>query len=84
MELHTDGNAIAGILEEVFCAEMTAARRVCASCRRENPVGSHLLYESAGFVLRCPSCGDVAAAIVALPNEYAVSIRGTWTVSRAE
>ena len=84
MELHTDGNNIAGVLREVFVAEMTDASRVCATCRRVNPIGAHRLYSGAGYVLRCPSCGDVAAAIAVLPNEYAVNLRGTWSVSRIE
>jgi hypothetical protein len=82
MELHTDGNAIAGLLQEVFVAEATGAMRVCQSCRRENAIGAHRLYTGAGYVLRCPSCGDVAACIAVLPDEYTVSLRGTWTLSR--
>jgi hypothetical protein len=81
MELHTDGNAIAGLLREIFVAEMTGVQRVCESCRKENPIGSHRLYHGAGYVLRCPSCGDVAAAIAELPGEYAVSLRGTWRLA---
>jgi hypothetical protein len=82
MELHTDGNAIAGLLQEVFVAEVTGADRVCATCRRVNPIGAHRLYTGAGYVLRCPSCGDVAATVAVLPNEYALSLRGTWNLAR--
>ena len=82
MELHTDGNAIAGMLQEVFVAEVTDARRVCATCRKENAIGAHRLFQGAGYVLRCPSCGDVAAAIAVRPDAYALSLRGTWSMSR--
>jgi hypothetical protein len=81
-ELHTDGNALAGVLQEMFATEMTTAGRTCQSCHNDNPIGAHLLYRSAGFVLRCPSCGDIAACIAVLPDRYAVSLRGTWQMAR--
>ena len=71
-----DGNAIAGLLQEIFGAEMTAAPRRCASCGTVSEVGAHRLYEGAGFVLRCPSCGDVAL----LAAERVVELRGTWRI----
>jgi hypothetical protein len=80
--LHTDGNSIAGLLQEVFVAEVTAARRVCQSCRQENPIGAHRLYSGAGYVLRCPSCGDLAATIAALPDRYVVGLHGAWSLAR--
>src|SRR4051812_41315067 len=55
-EPHTDANSIAGLLQEVFVAEVTAARRVCQSCRETHPIGAHRLYRGAGYVLRCPAC----------------------------
>ncbi|HYY74565.1 MAG TPA: DUF6510 family protein [Solirubrobacterales bacterium] len=82
-DLHTDGNAIGGLLQEVFVAEVTAARRVCQSCGEERPIGSHRLYTGAGFVLRCPACGDVAACIATLPDQHVLSLRGTWRLDRA-
>jgi hypothetical protein len=80
--MHTDGNAIAGVLEEIFAREMTGTERVCQSCRARRAVGEHPLYRGAGHVLRCPNCGDVAACVVTLPDSYAVSIRGTWLFER--
>ena len=79
---HTDGNSIAGLLEEVFVAEVTAARRVCESCGQERQIGEHRLYRGAGVVLRCPACGDVAAVIAALPDEHVIRLRGTWSLKR--
>jgi predicted RNA-binding Zn-ribbon protein involved in translation (DUF1610 family) len=75
MHLHTDGNAIAGLLEEIFGTEMTATMRTCQSCGEAHPIGEHLLYRGAGLVLRCPNCGDIAAAIVA----QRVKLFGTWS-----
>ena len=83
MSLHTDGNAIAGLLEEIFGRDMTATPRRCQSCGRQNQIGAHLHYGSAGHVLRCPACGDLAACLATLPSGYAISLRGTWMLSRA-
>jgi hypothetical protein len=82
LTMHTDGNAIAGLLEEIFAREVTGTERVCQSCRARSRIGDHRLYRGAGFVLRCPSCGDVAACIATLPNSYAVTVRGTWLFDR--
>jgi hypothetical protein len=82
--LHTDGNEIAGILQEVFVAEVTAAMRVCQSCRQENPIGAHRLYHGAGLVLRCPGCGDLAACITVRPDSNVISLHGTWSLARSK
>jgi Family of unknown function (DUF6510) len=80
--LHTDGNAIAGLLQEVFVAEVTAAGRVCQSCGQDNAIGAHRLYRGAGLVLRCPGCGDLAACIAVLPDRNVISLHGTWSLAR--
>jgi hypothetical protein len=77
-DLHTDGNAIAGLLREIFAMEMTTAERACQSCGARAAVGSHRLYRGAGLVLRCPRCEDVAACIAVLGDGYAISLRGRW------
>jgi hypothetical protein len=77
-ELHTDGNGAAGLLQQIFVAEITTVRRVCDGCGEEHPVGAHRAYSGAGTVLRCPGCGQVAATISALPGEYVVGIHGAW------
>jgi hypothetical protein len=79
-DLHTDGNELAGLLQEIFVGEMTNAERACQSCGARNAVGAHRLYHGAGYVLRCPACGDVAACIATLPRGYAISMHGTWLV----
>jgi hypothetical protein len=78
---HLDGNGAAGLLQEVFLAEVTTARRICQSCRAERPIGAHLAYEGPGVVLRCPECGDVAAKLAALPERRVFELRGTWIVT---
>ena len=82
-ELHTDGNAVAGLLQEVFAAEVTTARRVCDGCGEEHAIGEHRCYEGAGIVLRCPACGRVAAQVGVLPGEYVIGLRGAWRFASA-
>ena len=77
-EQHVDGNAVGGLLQEILVAEPTAAERICPSCRARHPIGAHRTYISAGIVLRCPSCGDVAVRVVELPGRRLVELRGTW------
>jgi hypothetical protein len=81
--LWLDGNGIAGLLYEAFGREMTTVERVCQSCRARNAVGAHRAYRGAGTVLRCPSCGDVALQIVALPDRHVVELAGSWTLAIA-
>jgi hypothetical protein len=73
-----DGNALAGVLTEILGAELTASPRGCPSCGAVNAIGAHRLYRGAGWVLRCPQCGDVAICIVRLPDRHVVQMTGTW------
>lgn len=77
-DVHTDGNEMGGLLQQIFVTEMTSARRVCDGCGEEHAIGAHRAYTGAGIVLRCPNCGDVAASISVLPGEYVVGINGVW------
>jgi hypothetical protein len=78
-EPHTDGNAIAGLLQQIFVAEFTTLERTCQSCGDRSPAGAHRNYEGAGVVLRCPNCDDIALRVVAQPGRYVFELRGTWT-----
>jgi Family of unknown function (DUF6510) len=79
-----DGNAIAGLLAEVFNgADMTSASRACASCGQRHPIGEHRLYRGAGYVLRCPGCSDVALTVVEGDGRREARFWGSWTVRMA-
>jgi hypothetical protein len=79
-DLWLDGNAIAGLLAELFGIEMTTVDRGCASCGAHHEVGAHRLYRSAGLVLRCPTCGDVAMQIAMLESRRVLTLHGSWSV----
>ena len=76
-ELMLDANAVAGLLFEVFGAEMTAADSECAHCGRAGEVGSLLAFTRApGVVLRCPTCHEVMLRIVQTPRGTYIDARG--------
>lgn len=77
--LWLDGNALAGLLEEVFGTEMTAARRRCQSCGTRSAIGAHRAYRGAGAVLRCPVCSDVGIQIASVADGHVVHLFGEWT-----
>src|SRR2546425_13271530 len=56
-DLKLDGNAIAGLLREIFTMEMTNAESTCAGCGKVHAVGRVDVYLNApGAVERCPGC----------------------------
>jgi Family of unknown function (DUF6510) len=73
-DAHVDGNAVGGLMIDVFGREMTDARGSCAECGATNPLGALIAYTRApGDVLRCPACGTVMLVAVALPASVRVS-----------
>jgi hypothetical protein len=72
-----DGNAAAGVLQEVFAVEMTSASCTCAACGRISAVGGLLLYGGAmGSVLRCPSCEALVLSVTTVPAAHFIELRG--------
>jgi uncharacterized protein DUF6510 len=72
-----DGNAIAGLLFDVFGAEMTTATGVCASCGATAYVAELQVYVQApGTVARCRSCGSVLMVFVSVRGITCVDLDG--------
>ena len=63
-ELMLDGNAVAGMLTEVFAVEMTTAIMTCGNCGTSGAVGAMHVFRGAGIVMRCPNCDNAVAKIV--------------------
>ena len=78
--LMLDGNAIAGLLEEVFAVEMTTAIGTCGSCGTSGPVGAAHVFMGAGVVLRCPHCGNALAKIVKSETDTWITLSGLQTL----
>jgi DNA-directed RNA polymerase subunit RPC12/RpoP len=76
-----DGNAIAGLMLEVFGVEMTTATGVCASCGASGPVAELQVYLRApGTVVRCRTCSSVLMVIVRVRGFACVDLRGLATL----
>ncbi len=76
-ELMLDGNAAAGILLEVFGADMTTVPGECANCGNVAEIGALLAFTQApGLVLRCPACESVVVRIVTTPDSVYLDARG--------
>ncbi len=84
-EHHVDGNAVGGMLIEVFGRDMTAAVGTCADCGTVNPLGAVLAYiDAPGDVLRCPGCGAVLLVAVQMRAGYRVTIERLRSVEVSE
>jgi Family of unknown function (DUF6510) len=76
-----DGNAIGGLLLEVFGAEMTTATGVCGSCGATAQVAEFVVYLRApGTVARCRSCDNVLMVLVNVRGTACVDLRGLATL----
>lgn len=72
-----DGNAVAGLLTEIFGSDMTVADCECAACGRHDQLGGTRAYVNApGVVLRCAGCGAVMIRIVETPRGRLVEAKG--------
>ena len=72
-----DGNAIAGLLHDVFGGEMTAAATVCAHCGARGLLAECEVYLGGpGAVARCRSCRGLLAVFVEVREVTCVDLRG--------
>jgi Zn finger protein HypA/HybF involved in hydrogenase expression len=78
--LMVDGNAVAGLLREVFAVEMTTATAMCDTCGASDSVGALHVFRGAGVVMRCPHCDNVLLTIVTDDMRVSVSFAGLRTL----
>jgi Family of unknown function (DUF6510) len=72
-----DGNAIGGLLIEVFGTEMTTAVGTCGSCGAVSQVAELVVYRPGlGTVVRCRSCGAVLMTFVRIRGVTCVDLQG--------
>jgi hypothetical protein len=72
-----DGNAIGGLLLEIFSTEMTAAIGTCANCGAVGPVAETVVYlEAPGTVVRCRYCTAVLMIIIRRDGMNCVGMAG--------
>ena len=85
VERHLDGNAIGGLLQELFGREMTHQHGCCGNCGAVSRMGEMVVYlEAPGSVVRCPACGSVLLVAVALPTTVRVTVESLRWVDLAD
>jgi hypothetical protein len=76
-DLTLDGNALGGVLQDVFAAEMTASAGCCGGCGAVEAVGALTVHLHApGTVVRCPHCASVVLRIVWREDRYLLDLSG--------
>jgi hypothetical protein len=77
-----DGNAIGGLLIDVFGAEMTTASTTCATCGASRPLAELVVYQRApGTVVRCRTCDNVVMVFVRRMERISVDLPGLTSLS---
>jgi hypothetical protein len=77
-DLVVDGNAIGGVLLELFATDLTAAPCVCQACGARSEMARLDVYVHApGIVVRCRHCENVMLVIVRGPSRTWIDLRGT-------
>ena len=72
-----DGNAIGGMLHEVFGREMTMAQAECARCGARGPLAECEVYLGGpGVVVRCHVCHHIVMVLVERREMICVDLRG--------
>ena len=72
-----DGNAIGGLLLEVFGSEMTGAPTVCGNCGDARLLAELVVYLRApGTVVRCRTCNNVLMVFVTVHDRMCVDLQG--------
>jgi Family of unknown function (DUF6510) len=83
-DMRLDGNAIGGLLREIFAAEMTAAVGTCAHCGAVNELARVQVYVHApGTVVRCPGCEQVLMRVVRGKGRYWLEMTGVRSLEFA-
>jgi hypothetical protein len=72
-----DGNAAAGLLQQVFAFEATSATLTCGGCGAVAQVGSARLYGGVmGAVLRCALCDTPVLRVARTPMGLWLEMQG--------
>ena len=77
MENKLDGNAVGGILQEIFPFEMTRVQATCTGCGATDAIGALAVYmHGMGVVVRCPSCDTVLIRVAHTAGRYFLDMQG--------
>ena len=82
--MRVDGNAIAGVLGEVFVRDMTAVRIECGGCGKVEPFGAeHVYMRAPGIVMRCCHCDRVLLVVSHTGGTYRLGLGGARSLEFA-
>ncbi len=77
-----DGNAIGGMLIEIFGTDMTMAVGTCGGCGAVSPVAELAVYmPGPGIVVRCRNCDAVLMVFVRIHDITCVDLEGLASLS---
>jgi hypothetical protein len=80
-----DGNAIGGMLYQVFGGEMTMAEAVCGRCGARGPLAECAVYLGGpGIVVRCRSCHNIVMVLVEVRKMVCVDFSGLSKLEQPE
>jgi hypothetical protein len=72
-----DGNAIGGMLYQVFGGEMTMAQAECGRCGARGPLAECEVYLGGpGIVVRCRGCHNIEMVLVEVRETICVDLSG--------
>ena len=72
-----DGNAAAGLLQQIFAIDITLAQITCGGCQLVQPLAALRLYGlPMGNILCCPRCQATLIRAVARDQECWLDLRG--------
>jgi hypothetical protein len=72
-----DGNAIGGMLYQVFGGEMTMAHAECGHCGRRGPLAECEVYLGGpGVVVRCRGCHAIVMVLAEVREMMCVDLSG--------
>lgn len=72
-----DGNAVAGMLRELFAFDVTAASFDCAGCGTVAALGAVPVFGGAmGAIFRCVRCDTAMLRLVRQPDGFTLDLRG--------
>jgi hypothetical protein len=84
METRLDGNAAAGMLQEIFSFEMTTVEATCAGCGQTHLVGALMVYKHGmGTIVRCPACDTALIRVAKASGRYWLDLRGAYVLQIA-
>ncbi|SBS74293.1 DUF6510 family protein [uncultured Microbacterium sp.] len=74
---HVDGNALAGLLADVFAGDMTMALLACGHCGQVGPLAAASVEDDgAAAIVRCRACTRTLLTVLRLDGRLSLRIGG--------